>query len=501
MRNSRCRRRVIIGCWHALALILTGAATVSAQQSPASSDSAPTCAQNLELMKQKLEANYGGFVLEVKGPKLSRYEAAVAKLRQSATTVSSAACFRVLKDYIAWFDDPHLFVYQSGTLDSAETRRRSVAVEKRSLTEAEARAYFARNAKGLDAIEGIWYDRALRLAVVKDTGRAAGRFVAVVVTTDTAAWPLGAVRAEFTKRRDGSYDALVREKNFAERIADAQIFRRTVLRLSPGMWGKLYPVAAADSGLLDTMDVHRPTLTVRNGTVIVSVPSHDPSFQRTLNGLIAEHATALRDTRRLIIDLRGNEGGSSFMSNGLLPYIASDSQRPFRLRESDAVMLSSPDQIRYARRAFGSDTTRFVRTLLERLQANPGRFVPLADPTLPPAPARRDSVVPGERKVAVLIDRGTVSASEVLLLYALRSRRTTVFGEPTAGALDYQSTSIAALSPNEKRWYLGYPTITRDTLLPKDGMRGVGIQPDVKVDWTRLANPIAEIERRLEQRR
>ena len=39
-------------------------------------------------------------------------------------------------------------------------------------------------------------------------------------------------------------------------------------------------------------------------------------------------------------------------------------------------MLSSDDQIAYARRAFGSDTTAFVRGLVERLRAGPGELVP-----------------------------------------------------------------------------------------------------------------------------
>ena len=38
-----------------------------------------------------------------------------------------------------------------------------------SVTEASARAYYAANSKRLDPIEGIWYDKALRLAIVPDS--------------------------------------------------------------------------------------------------------------------------------------------------------------------------------------------------------------------------------------------------------------------------------------------------------------------------------------------
>jgi hypothetical protein len=258
----------------------------------------------------------------------------------------------------------------------------------------------------------------------------------------------------------------------------------------------VWPVSPADSGLLDTVDVHRPTLVVRGGTVIVSLTSHDPANAPLLGTLLARHAEDLRRADRLIIDLRGNEGGSSWVSNGLLPYIASRPPRPAAPDTDRAVMLVSPDQVRYASRSFGDTTSAFVRSLLARMRAAaPGTFVPLQDPSGPPDPATPDSVLPWPARVAVLVDGGTVSAAEVLVLKALRSTRARVYGLPTEGALDYQSASIVRLAPGENRWYLGYPTITAHTRLPAGGMRGKGIAPDVRVDWSGERDAIAAVER------
>jgi C-terminal processing protease CtpA/Prc len=166
-------------------------------------------------------------------------------------------------------------------------------------------------------------------------------------------------------------------------------------------------------------------------------------------------------------------------------------------------MLSSDDQIAYAQRGFGSDTSAFVRTLLARLRAAPGELVPLNDPSAPPSPRdpREWVVTSGPRAVGVLIDGGTVSAGEVLVLYALRSKRATVFGAPTAGALDYQSVNIVRLSPREPRWLIGYPTITRSPDLPAGGMRGRGIPPQVPLDLERLRDPVAAVDAYLAGRR
>jgi C-terminal processing protease CtpA/Prc len=156
-------------------------------------------------------------------------------------------------------------------------------------------------------------------------------------------------------------------------------------------------------------------------------------------------------------------------------------------------MLSSPSQIAYARRAFGPDTSAFVRALVQRLEAAPGHLVPLEDT---PSPPPFDASYEGKWRVAVLVDRGTVSAAEVLVLRALRSSRAVVIGEPTAGALDYQSTQIVGLGTGDRRWALGYPTITAHAELPARGMRGKGIAPNLRVDWATVPDAYAEVERR-----
>ena len=74
-----------------------------------------------------------------------------------------------------------------------------------------------------------------------------------------------------------------------------------------------------------------------------------------------------------------------------------------------------------------------------------------------------------------------------------------MYGEPTAGALDYQSVNIVRLSPPERRWALGYPTIAARATLPAGGMRGKGIQPDVLVDWSKVDDPIGYVDALLER--
>lgn len=476
-----------------LALLLVASTTLPAQATTAS----PTCEEILRGFRSKVEQNYAGMMLEITGDRRDAFDAMYAQRAREAREAAGDACFRVLDRFTTWFDDPHLFVFQSTRLDSAESARRAATMERRAVTEASARADIATRLGSLDPIEGVWYDGlGLRVAVLPD--EEPGQFVAVVVQSDTLAWPVGAVRARITRADEGPsrrgrhrYVVALQDRNFALRYLDGFIHKEAILRLSPGIWAREYP-APAMPGLIDAQVPHRPTLVSRGGTVIVSMVSHVPTYRRVLDSLVAANDSVLRAADQLIIDLRGNEGGSSLTSNALLPYVQTRATRGERWGSDTSWMLSSPDQVAYAQRVFGRDTSLLVRTTLERFAAATGELFPLpASPAGPP----QDTVEIGPRQVAIITDGGTVSAAEVLVLKALRSTRSRVYGQPTAGALDYQNVNVVRVLPNESRWFLGYPTITASNRLPVNGMRGKGLSPDVALDVTGLVETIDAVER------
>ena len=480
-----------------LALAVALPVAAPAKQVPA--DSTPPCARDLDALDRKVQADYAGFVLEIRGPRRAAFDGMLAALRARAAHATGDACYLVLQAYVDFFADPHLFIYQSMRLDTAESARRAANAEHVALTAEDTARFLGRSARRLDPIEGIWYSGRLRVAIVRD--RAVGHFTAVVLAGDTATWVPGSVRAHFVRTQDGRYQGELFERNYARRLVRAAIYKGVMLRLDPGLWGKELPVDAADSGLLDATDPHRATLAVRDGVPVLSIPSHDPTYRPWLDSLLAANRDLLAHADRLIVDLRGNEGGSSLTTAALMPYIVSDSQRPPYLRDRNGlpdrgkgVMLSSPDQIVYAIRMMGGDTTDpSARRFLARMRANPGGFALFADTLDPPQAGRTVTPVYGPRRVGILVDPGTVSAAEAFLIQAMRSTRVTTFGQPTAGALDYQTVSIVGFLPDEHRWFLGYPTITAHPDLPTDGVRGKGIRPDVALDLGHERDPIGKV--------
>jgi hypothetical protein len=461
------------------------AASLAAQDRPRD------CAATLEGFRTKIEQNYAGAHLELVGERRRVHDDLYRSLISDARTATGEACFFVLDRYAKWFDDPHLFVFQSTRLDSAESSRRAKQLRTVSIDERAAQALLT--GRPLDPIEGIWNDgQGLRIAIVPDSG-ARDRFIAVVMTSDSAPWPVGAVRGHVQKRGAKEYLVDLYARNFALRHLTGVIHKEVILRLSPGMFAREYPAPEVD-GLVDVRAPQRPTLVVRNGTVIVSMTSHDPAYRAVLDSLVRANQNALGTAQRLIIDLRGNEGGGAFTSAALTPYIRSRVQRRHRYQSDTSWMLSSPDQVAYARRSFGSDTSQFVRTLVARLLESPGRLVPMPSFS---STAPSDTLTPGPGRVGIIVDGGTVSAAEVTVLQALQSTRAQVFGQPTAGALDYASVNIVRVLPDESRWLLGYGTMAWSNNLPENGMREKGIEPDERVAVDRLWATIQNVERRL----
>ena len=76
-----------------------------------------------------MHLDYAGYTLELRGDRLTQFAAMKKALRERADRTKGDDCYFVLHDFVDWFDDPHLFVYQSTRLDTAETTRRAAAVE------------------------------------------------------------------------------------------------------------------------------------------------------------------------------------------------------------------------------------------------------------------------------------------------------------------------------------------------------------------------------------
>lgn len=463
------------------------------------------CSEALRELTSTIERNYVGFRLEIHGQRAEQHRVTLAGFtRQAGAASTDEECVRVLQSYLRFFRDGHLFLLTRPRLSPEDSMRVAREAPRTPLREADVRRILEERAGSLDPIEGIWYDKSgYRVGIVHAPQSTSHDFVGVMLTEGAEGWEAGDVKAWFRALPDGSYDAVLYADDRTPRYPDvylrgqqggAAIRHGMLLHMPPVTWGREHPLREGQRGLLDPKDPRAPTLRVRDASVVVSVPSHAPEYAAQLDSLVTAHRADILAAEILVIDVRGNEGGSSWMTRALMPFLVTPGKRANPLsREGQAVVLSSPDNVAYFQQ-FESQGW-LPATLLERMRSSPGEVVPYEEvaaaavETAPP-----DSATPLPRHVAILMDGAVVSAGEAFVLRAMRNEKVVLFGAPTGGVIDYQSVTIVRLeSCSDLGLLLGYPTSAASDHLPEDGINATGIPPDVPLG-AGVEDPIHAIE-------
>lgn len=503
VRTARNSQRRLIGA----AVVWAGCAAAPSGALAQDTAAACSCPELLDALAAKIEANYPGYHLEVKAhAREDDYRRHRSAMRVAAESAGAGIdCLRILQAYVVWFEDGHIFVGGRPRVSTAEdTARLRDAAPRVAWTETDVLHYLDERRDSLDAVEGIWLDPAgLTIAVVRQgtdpAARASdavpGGFTGFVLASSVEGWQPGDVKAELTALPDGSYDVIVYDDVRAQ--TRPHVYKRghagggrlqrdgLLFHIPPTTWGKAYPVRPGQEGLIDAVDPRAPTArTTDTGAVVFHVPSHVPTHARRLRSLVEQYRGALQRAETLIIDVRGNEGGSAFVTDVLMPYLVTPDKRPARyLADGASAVLASADNVGYFERASWAPAG-----LVARLRAaEPGTVVAFADPTpadhvaAESAPST-DTATTNPRNVAILTDAMTVSAAEAFVLRAMRNTKVTLFGEPTGSSIDYQTVGIVGFGCRDAGLYVGYPTIIGSDRLPQGGVRPTGIVPDVSVE-------------------
>lgn len=459
------------------------AAPLSAQQTPPALPC--DCAAIFAGTVERIEANYVAFPLEVRGDRATAWRDHVTSLRPLAAGADAGACSALLRRLVRFFRDGHLLIIDRPAPDSAGLPARRAARPRRAIAAGDPwsersvlDSLRSRRARGLvlAPVEGIWRGPGYRIAVLAGDD-ARDRATGVVVAVDSGPWVPGQVRAEFV-RDSGQWVATVWDDAFQPRTSPVEFSRGALLRMAPLLWGRVDPAEAL--AFIDTLDPRRPTVAFPDeSSAVISVVTFDPAYGGSLAAAIDADWDRLRTRRRVVIDLRGNEGGSSGQVAPLLPFLWGDrvpSGPADAAGPAEALVRSSPALIAAWERMGWAP-----KGLVDRLRARPGELIPF-DPTareqLPPRPRKRPRE---DQQVFVLTDGATVSAAEQVVLWARRMGRATIVGAPTGGSIDYQSTILTRVACPAMGQTLSLPLIATSGRLPAGGHNATGIVPDRQI--------------------
>jgi hypothetical protein len=429
-----------------------------------------SCADRAAALRHAVEADYIGFRLATENEPLrgAMFVQFGQELVERAQTRSPSQCYYLMRDYLERFDDPHLFLADNPHVAGAQFER-TAPVDVRARALASSRP---------GSLTGIWWDGAREIAVVAEGEQ---QFAAY-----ESSFPHSVV-AVFTSAPDGFEATLRYGPNGATRHR-ARLQKDALLHMPPHTWarrrsldGDNVPVQAAPRA---------PEFTrIDDATVLLSVPSFSPEHHDALQALLARHDSEVQAASLLIVDIRGNEGGSSYVSDLLAPYYSDGRSSPAPSDRRNAVVLASDRQTEHYRRLVETlpdgEYREFLQRLIDRMSAHPGKLVRygvderdwrLMEP--PPQHGKAD----GPANFAILADRHVVSAGEAFLLSAKDSAKVTIFGRSTAGSIDYESVYMTEVAGPGYRIALGMPSVAASDRLPAGGFNTSGVPVDVVLD-------------------
>lgn len=211
---------------------------------------------------------------------------------------------------------------------------------------------------------------------------------------------------------------------------------------------------------------------VDEDTYLIRFPSCDLTDAEIAGVRAAVAAYRASGCENLVVDIRGNMGGSDNAYEPLLKllYDHEGTEDAMEYRVSDIAIAHV--------REFAGNTERGRRKVARMERTPAGEFLEEGKTYR----IHYDSVSPVPRRAALIVDGRVASSGEQLVLEIRAcSRRTTVYGQDnTLGCLDYSNCEILYFPRDTARWMI--VPVTRSKRIPAGrGIDREGIAPDVRI--------------------
>ncbi len=435
-------------------------------------ENACNCLHNVDTLIAKTEQNYAGYPAKVNKATAAAYASLKQKLRRSAAPVQNAKeCFYLLKTYVRFFNDKHFILSYDNDKD----------YDNEIIANAATLFGNTGTANKLMPIEGIWVnaDSSLKIAIKKF----ATQYKAVVIASKDETVPVGLVYFTFTPAGKGykvkTYNSFITTDVPAKQIGN-------LLRIwNMHLFAKIYP------GTL-TGDEQEELNTWRNNnnglyfkklsakTAYLKIPTfvnNDGNIQQ----LVSENDSLIRSCENLIVDLTGNGGGNTGWVS-FLPYFITNPVQQYntflrvtpenvKLKLADLEpFAANPIPAEYKKYFPDEVLTAYIKAYRE-LPTTKELFYPVPGVTFPV-----DSVLQHPRQIALLVDDFCGSSTEYFFSLSKQSKKTTSYGVPTIGMMDYEGMSTPTALPYNK--YILTIPIVRSSWTATNPIDLKGFTPD-----------------------
>lgn len=427
---------------------------------------------DLDFLVQKIKVDYPGYNDKTKHTDFDSFVKRTIAENKTDT-------FKSMSKIVGFFHDRHLDLFRSkDSIDTTACNKKSNQIQHYFSSSFPKKKY-----------EGYWISEYNHCVIaIKQTNKNPLRYQGYVVECrdSTTIYP-GMTYYEFEKKNKRNFFTKATSSYSGDVFYVNSEFRNdSVFTIGPyNKWKKLnhynYP-------LLKTLPLPSDDATghwIDSNNYLITIPTSTSLNGQIVDSILKSNTLITSRVKNLIIDIRGNTGGTVKAFTPLLPLLYTN---PI-LKINYAAYCTKDDventkkQIEYYVNQKNLDST-FLKdwiSWVDKEENNIGKFIVGTQDTI-----KYDIILPYPKHVAFIINYGCQSAAEIILLNARQSKKVMFFGEHTMGAVDYLDYYPIEL-PSQK--YQLYMPTTKRVISPEGKkLDGIGIYPDITIsdgekDW------------------
>ena len=444
------------------------------------------CLLNLNNFVEKVSNNYAGYADKVNSKTKDGYFLMVDSLKKRAEIATDLrTCYNVLEKYRSFFYDKHL---QLGADLPADTTNN--VAEKPTQTawnKATVLAYFNKNQAKLKDIEGIWTTDGYEVGVVLN--EKTSRFEGVVLAAKNKNFTEGSLKFSSSWLGSGRYPSEYVNGQLKRENIELTVVKNAMEVGNYGIWTKQFPATK------DTLTFSQKTerlgevqwRMLDKNTLYIRLKSCNLANKPVLDSLIKLNKEKLKTIPNWVVDFRGNSGGATDVFKELLPYLYTKpliqrGNKHWLTPENTALLKTFYKE---NESVMDAESKAGLLKFFEFEKNNPNGWHDEGSDT-----TKYDKVLKFPNRVAVLSDKNNGSSGETFLIDARgMSDKVTIFGENSAGYLDYGDIMPNRLLcdkfdiaiPSRRANYLDYGETYDKTGYPPD----VYI-PETNKDWLKF---------------
>jgi hypothetical protein len=441
------------------------------------------CSSDFQWLKKTFEENDAGFKyhLSIKGRDFYDYhnKAILEKINNVKTDNN---CLPILQEWLRFFRKGHLYIRSIGTnngtsknpevFDTVSIKNQFRDWPRYQLNIEEFKTYLGK--KKTQDFEGIWESTPYNIAIKK----IGNEYKGILINDLPPYWEEGQVKLEITidgKQRGVAYqrDHTKTENENVEEIG------QNYLQVSSYRLKRLFPVLPTETEVQNWLKIYsRDTYLnqLDKNTIYFRIPSFGSDYKKAIDSVLVANKELLSRSPNLIIDIRGNGGGSDFSFTNIIPYLITNEINVTGIEYLSTIlnnqrMMDFVTKPEY-RDFFTNKQKEWAKASFDTLQKHLGEFISLdeEDDT-----NKSNAVLTFPKQVGIIIDDGVGSTAEQFLLAAKQSKKVKLFGISTFGSLDISNMHFVKSPCGE--YELGY-CLSKSKRLPHYVLDERGIQPD-----------------------